>query len=447
MEAIAEVDQWQDELESMFARVAGRFARVDLRRRMRDYVRGLLAPVVRKNGWQLAEWAGHRDPAGLQHLLNGARWDADAVRDDVRDYVAEQLGPGGVLIIDDTGFIKKGTTSAGVGRQYTGTSGKIDNCQIGVFAAYATGSGRALVDRELYLPKAWTSDRVGRRAAKIPDERAFATKGELAQDILRRCLAAGLPAQWVTADEAYGQDWHFRRLLEQLGLGYVVVVPKSQQIKSLAGIWRIDQLIDEAPGDAWQQLSCGDGAKGPRIYDWAAAKLPANLIFDPDPPTHHRWVMARRSLSDPARSPTTWPTHPSASRSPTWDRRLPLGDRGVFPGGEERVRPRRVRSPPLSRLVSAHHPGHARPRRTHRSCCPGRRHRKGGSRNGSALAPLTVAEIRRLLDPLLPHPRPHQDRRLHALSWSHWRRRHQVTARRCHYRRRTSSEHEISLKY
>jgi SRSO17 transposase len=300
VDVIPEVGYWQAELESVFAQVAGRFARADLRWRMRDYVRGLLAPIGRKNGWQLAEWAGHRDPAGLQHLLNGARWDADAVRDDVRSYVADRLGPGGVLIIDDTGFVKKGTTSAGVGRQYTGTSGKIDNCQIGVFAAYATGRGRALVDRELYLPKAWTSDRDRCRTAKIPDERGFATKGELARDIVRRCVAAGLPAAWVTADEAYGQDWNFRRLLEQLGLGYVVAVPKSQQIKSLAGFWRIDQLVDEAPADAWQRLSCGDGAKGPRVYDWAAAKLPANIVFDPDPPTHHRWVMARRSLSDPS---------------------------------------------------------------------------------------------------------------------------------------------------
>jgi SRSO17 transposase len=231
--------------------------------------------------------------------LNSSVWDADALRDDVRAYVGERLGPDGVLIIDDTGFVKKGTTSAGVGRQYTGTSGKIDNCQTGVFAAYATGSGRALVDRDLYLPKAWTSDRDRCRAAKIPDERGFATKGELARNIVRRCLAAGLPAAWVTADEAYGQDWHFRRLLEQLDVGYVVAVPKSQSIKSLAGIRRIDQLIEDAPADAWQRLSCGDGAKGPRVYDWAAAKLPANLIFDPDPPTHHRWVMARRSLSDP----------------------------------------------------------------------------------------------------------------------------------------------------
>ncbi|NUV87598.1 IS701 family transposase, partial [Streptomyces sp. KAI-26] len=228
---------WAAELESVFARVAGRFARADLRWRMRDYLRGLLAPVARKNGWQLAEYAGHRTPDGFQRLLNSSVWDADAVRDDVREYVAERLGPGGVLIIDDTGFVKKGTTSAGVGRQYTGTSGKIDNCQIGVFAAYATSRGRALVDRELYLPKAWTSDRERCRAAKIPDERQFATKGELAKVIVTRSLAAGLPADWVTADEAYGQEWKFRRLLEELGVGYVVAVPKSQQVKSLAGFW------------------------------------------------------------------------------------------------------------------------------------------------------------------------------------------------------------------
>jgi len=446
MEGLTEVGQWQDELESVFARVAGRFARADLRWRMRDYVRGLLAPVGRKNGWQLAEWAGHRDPAGLQHLLNGARWDVEAVRDGLRDYVAERLGPGGMLIIDDTGFIKKGTTSAGVGRQYTGTSGKIDNCQIGVFAAYATGSGRALVDRELYLPKAWTSDRDRCRVAKIPDERGFATKGELARGIVRRCLAAGLPAKWVTADEAYGQDWHFRRLLEQLDIGYVVAVPKSQQIKSLAGTWRIDQLIDEAPTDAWQRLSCGNGAKGPRVYDWAAAKLPANIVFDPDPsPLSHgppQHLRPRRDRLLP-RLRTRRRRYPGAGP----DRRFPLGDRGVLPGREERVRPGPVRSPPLHGLVSAHHPGHARPRRPDSTRRPGRRGRKGGCRNGSALVPLTVAEIRRLLDPLLPHPRPHHDRRLHALNWSHWRRHHQATARHCHYRRRTSSGHEIPLEH
>ncbi|MEU2235058.1 IS701 family transposase [Streptomyces vietnamensis] len=187
----------------------------------------------------------------------------------------------------------------GVGRQYTGTSGKIDNCQIRVFAAYATSRGRALMDRELYLPKAWTSDRERCRAAKIPDERQFATKGELAKAIVTRSLAAGLPAHWVTADEAYGQEWKFRRLLEELGVGYVMAVPKSQQVKSLAGFWRIDELISQAPQEAWQRLSCGDGAKGPRVYDWASAKLSAISSFDGGAPTHHRWVLARRNLTRP----------------------------------------------------------------------------------------------------------------------------------------------------
>jgi SRSO17 transposase len=179
MVGMGEADLWASELESVFACVAGRFARVDLRWRMRDYVRGLLAPVERKNGWQLAGYAGHRGPAGFQHLLNGACWDADAIRDDLQQYVAERLGtPDGVLIVDDTGFLKKGITSAGMQRQYSGTAGRTENCQIGVFAAYASSRGRALVDRELYLPKSWTAEADRCQAAKVPDSRGFVTKGE-----------------------------------------------------------------------------------------------------------------------------------------------------------------------------------------------------------------------------------------------------------------------------
>lgn len=157
MVGMDEASLWAEELESVFARVASRFSRVDVRWRMRDYLRGLLAPVERKSGRQLAEYAGHRGPASFQHLLNGASWDADAVRDDLQQHVAERLGtPEGVLIIDDTGALKKGTTSAGVQRQYSGTAGHTENCQIGVFAAYGSSRGRALVNRELYLPKSWT---------------------------------------------------------------------------------------------------------------------------------------------------------------------------------------------------------------------------------------------------------------------------------------------------
>ncbi|MCX4635214.1 IS701 family transposase [Streptomyces sp. RPA4-5] len=298
MVGLDEVDLWAGELESVLARVAGRFSRVDLRWRMRDYVRGLLAAVERKNGWQLAEYAGHRGPAGFQHLLNGASWDADAVRDDLSQYVAERLGtPDGVLIVDDTGFLKKGTVSAGVQRQYSGTAGRTENCQIGVFAAYASPKGRALVDRELYLPKSWTADADRCRAAKIPDSRGFATKGELARAMILRALASPLPIAWVTGDCAYGQEWRMRRTLEEAGVGYVLAVPKSQQLHAPFG--RIDQAIADAPDQAWERRSCGDGAKGPRLYDWAADRLPVIDVFDGDRPTHQRWVLARRSLGRP----------------------------------------------------------------------------------------------------------------------------------------------------
>lgn len=282
----------------MFARVAGRFSRVDLRWRMRDYVRGLLAPVERKNGWQLAEYAGHRGPAGFQHLLNGASWDADTVRDDVQQYAAERLGtPDGVLIVDDTGFLKKGTASAGVQRQYSGTAGRTENRQIGVFAAYATSKGRALVDRELYLPKSWTQDADRCRPAKVPENRVFATKGELARAMILRALASPLPIAWVTGDCAYGQEWRMRRTLEEAGVGYVLAVPKSQQLHAPFG--RLDQAIADAPAEAWERHSCGDGAKGPRFYNWAAARLPAIGVFDGARPTHQRWVLARRSPARP----------------------------------------------------------------------------------------------------------------------------------------------------
>ncbi len=197
---------WAAELDDLLLTIGRRFRRADLRARMRAHVRGLLGTVGLENGWQLAEYAGHRTPDGLQRLLNGARWNAEDLRDDLHSYVAQHLGEDdAVLIIDDTGFIKKGTTSAGVQRRYSGTAGRTESCQIGVFAAYATRTGRALVDRELYLPKSWTSDRERCRAAKIPDEYDFATKGDLAKRLVLRALASPLPLAWVTADAAHGQ--------------------------------------------------------------------------------------------------------------------------------------------------------------------------------------------------------------------------------------------------
>ncbi len=259
-------------------------------------MRGLLAPLAGKNGWTLAEAAGDITPDGMQRLLNAAAWDVDGVRDDVRDYAISHLGErDGVLIVDETGFLKKGTKSAGVQRQYSGTAGRIENCQLGVFCAYATSKGRTLIDRELYVPKSWTADRERCREAAVPDEVEFATKPVLAQRMLARALDAGVPASWVTADEAYGGDSKFRRWLEEQRIGYVVAVPTSQTIPAVAGTSRADALVAHAPADAWKRRSCGDGAKGPRMFDWAVAELPT--YSDTTPPGWGRWLLARRSLT------------------------------------------------------------------------------------------------------------------------------------------------------
>jgi SRSO17 transposase len=290
---------WVSGLDALFARVAGRFGRVEPRRQARAYVMGLLAPVERKNGWQLAEAAGDSSPDRMQRLLNNARWDARELRVDLRAYVVENLGHrDAVLIVDETGFIKKGTKSAGVQRQYSGTAGRVENCQLGVFLAYASPLGRALIDAELYLPKSWTSDPARCAEAGIGGDIEFATKPVLARQMLARALDAGTPISWATADEAYGMDYKFRHFLEQHGVNYVVAVPKSQVVAmSLAGgDTRADSLVAGAPAEAWKRLSCGDGSKGPRLYDWALA----TVHFDVEP-GYQRWLLARRSLTPSAK--------------------------------------------------------------------------------------------------------------------------------------------------
>jgi SRSO17 transposase len=256
------------------------------------YLRGLLGQSERKNGWTLAEAAGEVSPDGMQRLLRTADWSADAVRDELRSYAVEGLGPDGVLIVDETGFIKKGTRSAGVARQYTGTSGKIDNCQVGVFLAYATGAGRALIDRELYLPRAWTDDRARARAAGIPDDVPFATKPELARRMLTRALDAGVPVGWLTADELYGQDKRLRVWCEQRGLPYVLATRSNDTVATVD--WRQRRaraLIAEVDESAWQRCSAGAGAHGLRLYDWTRIELLAG--FDR---SWARWVLARRTI-------------------------------------------------------------------------------------------------------------------------------------------------------
>ena len=293
--ALKQVHDWAAELELLGERLAPRFGRVEVRRRASGFLQGLLSGTERKNGWQLAEQVGDSTPDGMQRLLNHARWDADAVRDDLRDYVVEHLGdPGGVLVIDETGFLKKGTKSAGVQRQYSGTAGRIENCQIGVFMGYASRRGHALIDRELYLPASWTQDRPRCREAGIPDQVGFHTKPQLARRMLARALDAGVPVAWVTADEVYGGDGRLRRWLEEHDLPHVLAVNCNQSLVSgLFHFERADQLAARIPAGAWRHLSAGQGAKGERIYAWARV-----AIRPLREPGRGHWLLVRRSLAD-----------------------------------------------------------------------------------------------------------------------------------------------------
>jgi SRSO17 transposase len=265
---LAEVEGWAGEFERLCERIGPRFVRPEVRRRAAGFLGGLLGGVERKNGWQLAEHAQEMTPDGMQRLLTTARWDPDALRDDVRGYVMERLGdPGGLLVVDETGCLKKGARSAGVQRQYSGTAGRIENCQVGVFLAYASGKGRALVDRELYLSKEWATDPARRAEAHVPAQVGFATKPQLAQAMLERAVDGQVPAGWVTADEVYGGDARLRAFLEQRDLAYVLAVKATQPLWAAGAQGPAElparQLVAGLPARAWRRLSAGAGAKGP----------------------------------------------------------------------------------------------------------------------------------------------------------------------------------------
>jgi SRSO17 transposase len=287
-----EAKGWARGLDGLAGRLAPRFGRVEPRRRLLAYRRGLLAPVERKNGWQLAEAAGDRTPDGMQDFLGRMRWDAEAVRDDLRAYVVEHLGdPGAVLVLDETGFVKKGTKSAGVQRQYSGTAGRIENCQIGVFLGYASRNGRALIDRALYLPEGWAGDPSRRSGAGVPAEIAFATKPKLGLRMLERALDAGVPCAWVAGDSIYGADRALRRRIEgRGGLGYVLAVTSGQRL----GLSRVDAWAAEVPAEGWHRLSAGEGAKGPRLYDWAYLPYRGGA-----PAGWAKGLLVRRKLDEP----------------------------------------------------------------------------------------------------------------------------------------------------
>jgi SRSO17 transposase len=279
---------WSESFNEMFARVAGVFSNASVRRRGRAYLLGLLSHAERKNSWSLAELAGDASPDGMQRLLNFSPWDEDAARDALARYVVARMGdPAAVLAVDETGFLKKGRMSAGVARMYTGTAGRVENCQVGVFTAYVTpDGGRALIDRELYLPEKWADDRERCRAAGIGDEVAFATKPELARQMIERAVRAGVPFAWVAGDEVYGGNPKLREWLEEQRVPYVMAVACSEVVATAAGGLRADALAALVPKSAWQRLSCADGSKGPRLYDWA--------LIEAADAGHH--LLARRSL-------------------------------------------------------------------------------------------------------------------------------------------------------
>jgi SRSO17 transposase len=277
--------------------MAGRFARVETRRRARGFVFGLLADLPRKNCWTIAEHAGDTDPHGMQHLLARAVWDTDGVRDDLRDYVTTHLGDGdAVLVVDETGDLKKGVCTVGVQRQYTGTAGRIENAQVAVYLTYAGARGHAMIDRELYLPKSWTTDPERCAEAGVPEDIEFLTKPALATGMLTRALNAGVPARWVAGDEVYGADPGLRAELEAYRVGYVLAIGCDRRVPTEVGLLRADELTARLPKRAWQRLSAGPGAKGQRYYDWALVSLtpPETGDNNTDNDTACWWMLVRR---------------------------------------------------------------------------------------------------------------------------------------------------------
>jgi len=296
-----QVVQWAQALTHLHARIAARFARPEPRQRALKYLQGILSSIERKNGWQLAEHAREARPDGMQRLLSNAVWDTDGVRDDLRTYTLEHLGnQSAIVAIDETSFPKQGKKSAGVGVQYCGSTGQVENCQVGVFLSYVTAKGHTLIDRELYLPLDWTENRDRCQAAGIPASVRFQTKPELARRMLARLWDAQVLIAWVVADTVYGSNLDLRTWLEDHGYPYVLAVACNEPVGILTpdGVRRrveaaqVETFLLQAQD--WQRLSMSEGSKGPRLFDWAYVPI---LHRWEDDECH--WLLIRRSLTDP----------------------------------------------------------------------------------------------------------------------------------------------------
>jgi SRSO17 transposase len=413
-------------------RVAGRFPRVETRQRFARFLRGMTAELPRKTCWSIAEHAGESTPHGMQHLLNRARWDTDGVAADLRGFVAAHLGePDGVLIVDESGDLKKGEHTVGVQRQYSGTAGRIENAQVAVYLAYASRGGHALIDRELYLPRSWADDLDRRAAAGVPDEVEFATKPALATAMITRGVAAGLPAGWAGADEVYGIDPDLRAQLETLGLGYVLGIGCNRRVSvhgARGGVrMRADQVAAGLGEHCWTRYSAGAGAKGPRFYEWAFVAL------HPDDGPGHRWLLLRRH-----------PEHGELAYYRCYaPRPVALTELVRVAGTRWRIEESFQATKALTGLDAHQVRRWTSWRRwtliamlAHALLAAVAATVRARQPQPAGLIPLTCNEIARLVNRLIVNP----SRSLTSvLRWSHWRRRHQHRAQTSHYRRRPAT--------
>lgn len=426
--ASLDADSWLAQFDTAFARIAGRFKRAEPRWAAHDYLLGLLSNVDSRSCWQLAEQAGHRSPYRMQRLLAEAVWDADAVRDDLRRYVVDELGdPNGVLIVDDSGDLKSGTHSVGVQRQYTGTAGRVENAQVATYLAYATPKGRALIDRELYLPKSWTDDRQRCQAAGVPDDVEFATKVTHARRMLTRAIDAGAPAAWAAADEFYGNHRSLRRDLQTRNVGYVLAVARNHRVTLPTGTATVEHVTHQLPGRSWNRLSAGKGAKGERDYDWAWV----HITPPTDEATGYHWLLVRRRIRDGELAfYRCW--SPKKVNLATLVRvagtRWSIEE--CFRAGKEEVGldQHQVRKwTSWYRYTTLAMFAHAI------LAVIAARERANRTEDARELIALTVNEIRHLFAKLITNPIRTITYWLH---WSAWRRRHQARALTSHYRRR-----------
>ena len=412
----------------MIDRIAPRFARYEPLRHAAELVLGMVSGLDRKNCWTIAEHRGDATPDGLQHLLSRAKWDAEAVRDDLRDYVVDAFGdPGAILVVDETGDVKKGVHSVGVQRQYTGTAGRIENAQVGVYLTYAAPRGHAFIDRALYLPRSWAEDPGRCDNAGIPtNKRGFATKPTLAAALVARAVEAKVPAAWVAGDEVYGADPKLRAAIRGHGLGYVLAVAANRRVPTAAGPIRVDRLPPQLPTGAWQKHSAGTGSHGHRYYSWAWIALQPEDDTDTG---HHHLLIRRNDATGELAYLRCYSPHPAPLRTlvAVAGQRWRIEESFQTAKGLTGLDQHQVRRwtswhrwTTLAMLAHAFLAVAAATERDHQPTPAG-------------LIALTVNEFRRLFDALLLVTH-HTVTTL--LAWSRWRRRHQYRARQSHYKRR-----------